>query len=254
MADRPVPLGALEALALKSAPAIAVAGLSELLTLRAVRIAPLALLLFGLGRGTLRAETVPIDFEPKVGVTGARVTVALRRPAGARVFLGEKAVAIVDERLDGLTFLVPERATTSFLTFGREDRVIARSSVPLIVTGRTLVLPKLANLRDRIDVLAYSDETPRGGERPEPGPHPFLSLDDQGIFTIGERSPEFFAPAVELSDAASAATRPMTGTFLILTARLPGKRLRLRLPPPVPLVSPASPEPVPADEGGAPAP
>jgi hypothetical protein len=205
-----------------------------------VKTGLITLLVILTGVPPLAAEQVPIEFEPKIGVIGTKVIVKTRPPAGARARLGDKAVTISEESPGVFSFVVPVDATTSFLEYVHEDRTAGRSAVPLIVTGRSLVLPRLAGLRESIDVFAYSDPKPSGGERPEPKARPFLSLDDQEIFTLGESAPELLIPAVEVHDAASAATRSMTGTFLILTVRLPGKRLRLRIPPPVPTPAPES--------------
>lgn len=183
----------------------------------------------------LSAQPIAIEFDPKVGVIGARVIVKTPPPAGAELRFGKKILPIIEEGPGIRNFVVPTGSRTSFLEYVKEGRVVGRSAVPFVVTDASLVeMPKLIGLKEAIGVFGYAEPIPESGEKPKPKKRALLTLDDQDILTIGENPPEFLTPAVELGDAASLATRPMSGTLFLFTARLPLKKLRLEVPPPVP--------------------
>ena len=177
-----------------------------------------------------------LDFEPKVGAVGGRVTVKAGVPAGAQLLVGGKPVGVIKEA-DGVSaFVVPPGLSSSaYLEIVSGGRTISKSAVPFIVSGASLVAPpKLIGLREAIDVFGYSDPRPTGGEKPEPKARPVLKLDDDEILTIGEPSPSRLAPAVEFGDLATAGKTGMTGTALLITARPPKKKTPVPLPPPPP--------------------
>jgi hypothetical protein len=190
----------------------------------------------------LAADTIRIEFEPKVGVIGVKVIVRTPPPEGARLRFGKRLVPFFKEGPGLWSFLVPPASTTSFIEYVKEDRTVGKSAVPFVVSGTSLVqTPKLVGLKEAIDVFGYSDPRPEGGERPEPKARPVLKFDEQEILTIGEPSPQFMTPAVESGDLATAARGPLQGTGLLITARPPKKRLQLTLPPLVPTPLPESP-------------
>lgn len=172
----------------------------------------------------------PLEFEPKVGVVGSRVTLETRLPPGAQVRFGSHTVALLPEPGGRASFLVPAGAPSSFIEVVRAGRTISRSAVPFVVAGGSLVsTPKLIGLKEVIDVYGYADTRPEGGGKPEEKARPILKLDENSILTIGEMPPPQLGPAVELGDAASAATRGMGMPGFLLTARPPKKK-----PPPTP--------------------
>jgi hypothetical protein len=190
----------------------------------------------------LAADLIRVEFEPRVGVTGAKVIVKTPPPEGAQLRFGGRLVAVFKEGPGIWTFVVPLASTTSFLEYVKEDRTVGRSAVPFVVSGTSQVqTPKLIGLREAIEVFGYVDPRPEGGERPEPKARPILKLDEQEILTIGEPSPSFLGPAVEFSDLNSASRGPLQGTGLLITARPPKRKLTIPPPPPVPTPLPDNP-------------
>lgn len=205
---------------------------------------PLLLLLPALLAGLpLAADTVRIEFEPRVGVLGAKVMVKTPPPEGAQFRYGKKIVPFFKEGPGLWSFIVPPASATAFLEYVKEDRTVGKSAVPFVVSGTSLVqTPRLIGLKEAIDVFGYSDPRPEGGEKPEMKARPILKLDEQEILTIGEPSPQFLTPAVEFNDLNSASRGPLQGTGLLITARPPKKRPQLTVPPPVPTPVPETPE------------
>jgi hypothetical protein len=193
-----------------------------------------------------------LEFEPRVGTMGTRVTITSPLPKGAVVRFGNRAVPLLVEPGKRPTFLVPEGAVSSFVEASQGGRLIARSSVPFVVAGSSLVnVPKLIGLREAIDVFGYAEAIPEGGEKPESRAKPILSFGDGDLLTIGEAPPTMPMPAVVGNDAASAATRGMGSAGFLLTARPPTTRV-LIVPPLPPLPTPA-PTPTPTPIPGPPA-
>ena len=191
----------------------------------------------------LAADVIRIEFEPKVGVIGAKVMVKTPPPEGVQFRYGKRIVPFFKEAPGLWSFLVPPSSTTAFLEYVKEDRTVGKSAVPFVVSGTSLVqTPRLIGLKEAIDVFGYSDPRPAGGEMPELRARPILKLDEQEILTIGEPSPQFMSPAVELHDLNSASRAPLAGTGLLFTARPPKKRPQLALPPPVPTPAPENPD------------
>jgi hypothetical protein len=183
----------------------------------------------------LSAQPNAIEFDPKVGVIGARVIVKTPPPAGAELRFGKKVLPIIEEGPGIWSFIVTADSRTAFLEYAKGGRVVGRSAVPFVVVDASLVeMPRLIGLKEAIGVFGYAEPIPGSGEKPKPRRRALLIFDDQELLTIGENPPEFLTPAVELGDAASFATRPMSGTLFLFTVRLPQKRLRLKIPPPVP--------------------
>ncbi len=181
-----------------------------------------------------------LGFEPRVGAIGGRVTVHFPAPPGAVIRLGDRVVTYVREDAGRLVFLVPPDSSSSFLEVRLADKVLARSAVPFIVTGNSIVTPKLIGLKEAIDVYAYQDDpTPEGGRKPETPVRPILKLGDSDVLTIGEPEPQRMPlPAVSLGDAASAATRGMGPSAFLFTARPPVKRVAIPTPTPTPTAPP----------------
>lgn len=181
------------------------------------------------------APPVVIEFDPKVGVAGARVIVKIPPPAGAELRFGKTTLPITEEGEGILSFVVPTGSRTSLLEYVKEGRIVGRSAVPFVVTNASLMeMPRLIGLKEAIGVFGLAEPIPESGEIPKPRRRALLTYDDEDLLTIGENPPEFLAPAVELGDTASLATRPMSGTLFLFTVRLPQKKLRLKIPPPVP--------------------
>ncbi|MFI5180612.1 MAG: hypothetical protein ACHQPI_04410 [Thermoanaerobaculia bacterium] len=202
--------------------------------LPAVLVAAAALPLLSQGVATL-------DFEPRVGANGARVTVHYPVPPGATLRFGDRVVTFVREDAGHLVFLVPQGVTSSFIELRLGENVLARSAVPFIVSGASIVTPKLIGLKEAIDVYAYQDDpTPESGRKPETPVKPILRLGDSDILTIGEPEPQRMPlPAVSLGDAASAAGRNMGPSAFLITARPPVRRLAIPTPTPTPTAPPA---------------
>jgi hypothetical protein len=191
----------------------------------------------------LSAQPVAIEFDPKVGVAGARVTVKTPPPAAAELRFGKKTLPIIEEGPGIRSFVVPTGSRTSFLEFVKEGRVVGRSAVPFVVTDASLVeLPRLVGLQEAIGVFGLAEPIPESGEKPQPRRRALLRYEGEDILTIGENPLEFLTPAVELGDAGSLAMRPMSGTLFLITVRLPQKKLKLTVPPPVPTPIPGDPD------------
>jgi hypothetical protein len=166
-----------------------------------------------------------LEFEPKVGVTGTRITVKGPIPKGAQVKFAGRPVPLLQEPNGRTSFMVPESSASSFIDVVAGGKTVARSAVPFVVAGASLVnAPKLIGLREAIDVFGYSEPIPVGGGKPEQVVRPVLKLDDQAILTIGESAPQRLAPAVEIGDLASAARGPLGTSLFLITARPPVKK------------------------------
>jgi len=186
------------------------------------------------------AQEAQLDFEPRVGTTGTRVTIESPLPKGATVRFGGRVVPLLVEPGRRPSFLVPDGATSGFVEASEGGRVVARSSVPFVVAGASIVnAPKLIGLKEAIDVFGYSEPMPEGGGRPEPRAKPILSLGGGDVLTIGEAPAPAPAPWAFTNDAASAAMRGMGPPGFLLTARPPTRRVILvPAPPPLPTPTP----------------
>ncbi len=189
-----------------------------------------------------------IEFEPKVGVIGAKVIVRGSPPPGAQLRFAGRPVSPFREGPGLWSFAVPPGAASGFIEWVKGGKVVAKSAVPFVVAGTSLIQqPKLIGLKEAIDVFAYSETRPEGGGKPEPPVRPILKFDENEILTIGEPPAEQpLGPAVELGDAASAGRQPMGQPGFLLTARPPKKKLVLA-PVPTPFPTP-SPTPTPTPQ------
>ena len=170
-------------------------------------------------------EVSSLEFEPKVGVTGTRITVKGPFPKGAQVKFGERVVPVLVEPNGKTSFIVPETGVSSFIDVVAGGKTVARSAVPFVVAGSSLVnAPKLIGLREAIDVFGYSEPVPAGGNKPEQVVRPVLKLDDQAILTIGEMPPQRMGPAVDMQDVNSAGKGPLGTSLFLITARPPVKK------------------------------
>ena len=178
----------------------------------------------------------PLEFEPKVGAVGARITIHTTVPEGGKVLFGGRPVGVVEEAKGIYSFLVPPTVSgTAFVEVVRAGKPLAKSAVPFVVSGPSVVtVPKLVGLKEAIDVFGYSDTLPEGGGKPEPKARPILKFDEDEVLTIGEPAPFRLGPAVELGDLQSAGKTGMSGTGLLITARPPKKKTPVPLPPPPP--------------------
>jgi len=184
-----------------------------------------------------------------VGVIGAKVIVRASPPPGAQLTFAGRPVPSFQEGSGIWSFAVPPGAASGFIEWVKGGKVVAKSAVPFIVAGTSLIQqPKLIGLKEAIDVFAYSETRPEGGSKPEPAVRPILKFDENEILTIGEPpAAQPPGPAVELGDAASAGRQPMGPPGFLLTARPPKKKLALSpLPTPFPTPSP-SPAPTPGN-------
>lgn len=189
--------------------------------------------LLALSAAAFADEPPRVEFEPRVGAIGSRVALTSPVPKGAEVRFGGRPVAVLRETTGKSSFVVPAGSVTSFLEVAVDGKVVAKSAVPFIVSGSSLVsTPKLIGLKEAIDVFGYAEDRPVGGEKPEPAVRPVLKLDDSDILTIGEPPIQRLSPAVELGDAASAATRSMGQPGFLITARPPKKKIVVPTPPP----------------------
>lgn len=181
-----------------------------------------------------------LEFEPRVGAIGARVTVRYPAPPGVTLRFGDRVVTYVREDAGHLVFLVPSNVSSSFLELRSGDKVLAKSAVPFIVSGASIVPQKLIGLKEAIDVFAFQDDPmPEGGRMPETPVRPILRLGDSDVLTIGEPEPQRMPlPAVSLGDASSAATRSMGPSAFLITARPPVKRVAIPTPTPTPTAPP----------------
>ena len=179
----------------------------------------------------LPADPGPLEFEPKVGNSGSRVTVK-DVPKGAVVRFGDRQLSLLPEKDGRATFLVPEGGRSSFIEIVFQGKVIAKSSVPFVVAGPALSgVPKLIGLKEAIDVFAYSDPTPEGGELLPDKNRPIMKLDENSILTLNEYPVNILTPPVVLGDAASAAMTGMGASAFTITARPPKKKIPNPPPP-----------------------
>ena len=178
----------------------------------------------------------PLEFEPKVGAVGVRITLHTSVPPGGQVLFGGRPVSVVEEAKGIYSFLVPPSDSgTAFIEVARGGKPLAKSAVPFVVSGPSVVtVPKLVGLKEAIDVFGYADTRPEGGGKPEPKARPILKFDEDEVLTIGEPAPFRLGPAVELGDLQSAGKTGMAGTGLLITARPPKKKTPVPLPPPPP--------------------
>ena len=177
-----------------------------------------------------------LEFEPKVGATGTRITFRTSIPEGAQVTIGGKPVSVIEEARGIYSFLVPPLpSSTAFVEIVKGGKPVAKSAVPFVVSGPSVVTPpKLVGLKEAIDVFGYSDPRPEGGNKPEPKARPILKFDEDEVLTIGEPAPFHLGPAVDMGDLQSAGKTSMAGTGLLITARPPKKKTPTPLPPPPP--------------------
>jgi hypothetical protein len=177
-----------------------------------------------------------LEFEPKVGATGTRVTVRTTLPEGAQILFGGRPMGAVEEAKGIYSFLVPVGASgTAFVEIVRNGKPVAKSAVPFVVSGPSVVsVPRLVGLKEAIDVFGYADPRPEGGGKPEPRARPILKFDEDEVLTVGEPAPFRLGPAVEMGDLSSAGKTGMAGTGLLITARPPKKKTPVPLPPPPP--------------------
>lgn len=199
------------------------------------RLAPLLCLVAALA-GLSGAAQDTLEFEPKIGAANTRVTIRTAVPEGAQILFGGKPVGVVEEAKGIYSFLVPAAAYgTSFVEITKGGKVVAKSAVPFVVSGPSVVtVPKLVGLKEAIDVFGYAETRPEGGGKPEPKARPILKFDDEEVLTIGEPAPFVLGPAVQTGDLASAGKTGMAGTGLLITARPPKKKTPVPLPPPPP--------------------
>jgi hypothetical protein len=189
-----------------------------------------------------------LEFDPQVGTSGTRVTITTPLPKGIVVRFGGRVVPLLVEPGRSPSFLVPEGVASSFIEVSQGTRVLARSSVPFVVAGSSLVnTPKLIGLKEAIDVFGYSEPIPEGGEKPETKARRILSLGDGDVLTIGEAPAPAPLPIVIGNDASSAAMRGMGQAGFLMTARAPTRRTVI-VPPPPALPTPA-PTPTPGPPG-----
>ncbi len=188
----------------------------------------------------LSQSVATLDFEPRIGATNARVLVKYPAPPGSSLRFGDRPVAFAREGAGHLVFVVPPGASSSFIEIRLNDKVIAKSAVPFVVSGPSVVTPKLVGLKEAIDVFAYQDDpTPEGGSKPQTPVRSLLRIGDSDVLTIGEPSPQQLPlPAVNLGDANSAATRSMGPAAFLITARPPVKKVTVPTPTPTPTPPP----------------
>ncbi len=192
------------------------------------------------------AQDGRLEFEPRVGTTGTRVTITSPLPPGAVVRFGGRVVPLLVEPGQRPSFLVPAGAESAFVEAWSEGRLLYRSSVPYVVAGASIASPpKLVGLKEAIDVFGYAEPIPEGGERPETRARRVLSFGESDILTIGEAPAPAPLPAVIGNDAASAAMRGMGPPGFLITARPPTRRHIYIPPPPLPTPAP-TPTPTPA--------
>lgn len=185
-------------------------------------------------------QVAGLEFEPRVGTTGTRVTITSPLPKGAVVRFGTRVVPLLVEPGRKPSFLVPDGVSSSFVEATFEGKPFGRSSVPFVVAGSSLInTPKLIGLKEAIDVFGYSEPIPEGGGKPETKVRRVLSLGDGDVLTIGEPSAPSPMPVAIGNDAASAATRGMGAAGFLITARPPTQRTIVVPPlPPLPTVVP----------------
>ncbi|MCK6683365.1 MAG: hypothetical protein L6R30_13230 [Thermoanaerobaculia bacterium] len=189
-------------------------------------------IVFGLlGLSAQAADTSPLEFEPRVGNTGAKVVLKKGVSKDAVVKFGGAPVAVYRDEA-GSWFVVPDGAKSSFIEVEEKGRTVAKSAVPFVVAGGQMTAPaKLIGLKEAIDVFGYADPVPEGGTAPESRVRPVLKLDDVEILTLGEPPLQLPQPAVQLNDFGSYAKGPLGYGFMI-TARPP--KAKKPTPTPVP--------------------
>jgi hypothetical protein len=193
------------------------------------------------------AQEQRLEFEPRVGTMGTRVTITSPMPGGAVVRFGTRVVPLLVEPGRRPSFIVPDGAPSAFVEASQGGKVFARSSVPFVVAGSSIVnTPKLIGLKEAIDVFGYAEPIPEGGEKPDAKAKRILSFGDGDVLTIGEAPAPGPSPIVVGNDASSAAMRGMGAPGFLLTARPPPRRFIVvpplpALPVPTPTPSPAPP-------------
>jgi hypothetical protein len=176
-----------------------------------------------------------IEFEPKVGAVGAQIRLKTPPPPGAEIRFGGRNLTAARDARGEVVVVVPPGVSTSFVEYLKDGKLVGKSSVPFVVSGTSLVgSTKLIGLKEAIDVFGYSEPIPQGGEKPENPGRAVLRFDQDDILTLGELPPARLAPALDLGDAASAATRGMGPSGLLFTARPPKKRVPTPVPTPAP--------------------
>ncbi len=198
--------------------------------------------------GTLLSQTdSKINFEPRVGMTGTRVSITSPIPAGATLRFGNKTIPTAKDTNGATVFVVPPGIPSGFLEIVLDGRVVAKSAVPFVVSGASVAQPKLIGLKEAIDVFAFQDDpTPEGGTRPETPVKPILKIGGSDILTLGESAPGPSVPqAVTVGDLSSASTRSMGPSAFILTARAPVRKIEIPTPTPTPTPGPPKPTPTP---------
>ena len=187
-----------------------------------------------------RGQVAGLEFEPRVGTTGTRVTITSPLPKGAVVRFGTRVVPLLVEPGRRPSFVVPEGVPSAFVEATHEGKTFGRSSVPFVVAGSSLInSPKLIGLKEAIDVFGYSEPIPEGGGKPESKVKRVLSLGEGDILTIGETPAPGPLPVAIGNDASSAATRGMGSAGFLLTARAPIRRAIVVPPlPPLPTAVP----------------
>jgi len=194
-----------------------------------------ALLLVGSLASAASAQERPIEFEPRVGAVGAQVRLKTPPPPGVEIRFGGRTLSAAHDARGGAVLTVPPGVSTSFIEYVRDGKIVAKSTVPFVVSGTSLVgATKLIGLKEAIDVFGYSEARPEGGEKPESPSHKVLRLDSDEILSIGEPAPQRLLPALDLGDAASAATRGMGPPGILFTARPPKKKVPTPVPTPEP--------------------
>lgn len=198
--------------------------------------------------GTLLSQTdAKVDFEPRVGMTGTRVSIKSPVPAGASVRFGNKTIPSSRDTSGTTVFVVPPGIPSSFVEIVVDGRVVAKSAVPFVVSGASIAQPRLLGLKEAIDVFAFQDDpTPEGGTRPETPVKPILKIGGSDILTLGEAAPGPGVPAaVTTGDLNSASTRGMGPSAFMLTARAPVRKIEIPTPTPTPTPGPPKPTPTP---------
>lgn len=195
-----------------------------------------------------RGQVAGLEFEPRVGTTGTRVTITSPLPKGAVVRFGTRVVPLLVEPGRKPSFIVPDGVPTSFVEATHEGKAFGRSSVPFVVAGSSLInSPKLIGLKEAIDVFGYAEPIPEGGGKPESKVKRVLSLGEGDVLTIGETPAPGPLPVAIGNDTASAATRGMGSAGFLLTARAPARRPIVVPPlPPLPPLPTAVPTPGPS--------
>ncbi|HYN42549.1 MAG TPA: hypothetical protein VE129_12275 [Thermoanaerobaculia bacterium] len=188
-----------------------------------------------------------LEFEPRVGTTGTRVTITSPLPKGAVVRFGSRVVPLLVEPGRSASFIIPEGASSSFVEATHGGKVFGRSSVPFVVAGSSLInSPRLIGLKEAIDVYGFSEPIPEGGEKPESKVKRVLSFGDGDVLTLGESSAPGPLPVVIGNDASSAAMRGMGAPGFLFTARAPTRRSIIVPPlPPLPPAPTPTPDPSP---------